>query len=132
MSISNRDYWVEVKSIAAQIAEEAVGQVKEGTECLGCDEQELKEAAEEIINDTLLHETIDGHEWVIYYSYNLDVIQHSSNDEAYQEIYNDSDAGQFLADGGLNSLHSMIAFWALYADVQDYIDDALDSELDED
>ena len=47
----------------------------------GSDYENDKEEAEEYINDTLLHETIDGHQWVIYYAYNLDIIKYSGNAE---------------------------------------------------
>ena len=128
MSISNRDYWVEVRSIAAGITEEAVEQAKDNDPDL--EQDELKEAAQEIINDTLLHETIDGHEWIIYTAYHLAILQHSPNIDYM--VDNLGGADDVLKRSGVDGLHLAMAFWALYADVQDYIDDALDSEIDED
>ena len=124
MSISNTDYWVEVRSIAATIAEEAVEQAKDKPDL---EQDELKEAAEDIINDTLLHETIDGHEWIIYTAYHLPILQWTDN--ADYMVDNLGGADDVLKSSGVDGLHLAMAFWALYADVQDYIDDALDSEL---
>ena len=75
-----------------------------------------RDEAEELINDSLLRETIDGHEWIIYYSYNLDVIQHSDNEDYMIDNFGIDEAGFILKDKGLSGLHSAIAFWALYAD----------------
>ena len=128
MSISNRDYWVEVRSIAAGIAEEAVEQAKDNDPDL--EQDDVKEAAEEIINDTLLHETIDGHEWIIYTAYHLPILQWTDN--ADYMVDNLGGADDVLKSSGVDGLHQALAFWALYADVQECIDDALDSELGED
>ena len=56
--ITSTQYWNEVSALAQMIAEEAMQQS-------GNDRSE----AEELINDTLLHETIDGHQWIIYNAY---------------------------------------------------------------
>ena len=128
MNITKTDYIKEIEGIAASIACEAVQSVKVDNPDI--EQDEIKEAAQELINDSLLHETIDGHEWIIYTAYNLDVIQYSRNDEYYKEIYSDRDAGEMLANGGLDSVHTMIAFWAMYADVQGELDSALDVEID--
>lgn len=127
--ITQTEYIKEIEGIAANITCEAVQIVKADNPDI--EQDEIKEAAQELINDSLLHETIDGHEWIIYTAYNLDIIQHSQNDEYYKDIYSNEDAGKFLADKGIDSLHSMIAFWVMYADVRDELDNALDVEIDE-
>ena len=111
--MNNTEYWKEINNIAETIAEEAMEQS-------GNDTTEAKE----IINDSLLHETIDGHQWVIYYSYNLDVLKHSDNEEYM--IDNLGGASEVLDSSGLNGLHSALAYWAMYADVQEIIRDKLD------
>jgi len=85
-----------------------------------------REEAEELINDSLLHETVDSHQWVIYYAYNLDVIKYSDNDGYMEQNFGTEEAGVILADKGLSGLHSAIAFWCMYADVQEQLEIAFD------
>jgi len=112
--MNNQEYWNEVNAIADIIACESMQE---------CDND--REAAEELINDSRLHETIDGHQWVIYYSYNLDVIKHSDNADYYADNFGAESLASSL-ESGLDTLHCHIAFWALYADVQELISDKLD------
>lgn len=115
-NITSSQYWIEVQSIANSIATEAM-------QSCGND----RDNAEELINDSLLHETIDGHEWIICNDYNLDVIQHSDNEDYYIDEFGSDDAGVTLKNGGLSGLHTAVAFWAMYADVQNLISDELDT-----
>ena len=122
-NITSSQYWNEVQSLAVSIAEDAMSQ---------CDND--RSEAEEMINDSMLHETIDGHQWIIYYAYNLDVYQYSDNSDYYIENFGSDDAAHVLKENGLNGLHQALAFWSLYADVQDKIGKALDgveSNVDE-
>ena len=114
-NITSSQYWNEIQSLAVSIAEEAMAQ---------CDNN--RDEAEELINDSLLHETIDGHQWVIYYAYNLDVYQHSDNPDYYIDNFGGDAAAYVLKEKGLDGLHNVLAFWSLYADVQDKIDEVLD------
>ena len=114
-NITSSQYGNEIQSLAVSIAEDAMSQ---------CDNN--REEAEELINDSLLHETIDGHQWVIYYAYNLDVYQHSNNPDYYIDNFGGDDAAFVLKEKGLDGLHNVLAFWSLYADVQDKIEEALD------
>lgn len=57
------EYSKEVSALAEAIAKEAVEYNRD-------------------VSD-VLHETIDGHRWVIYTAYHFDVLQHSPNDGAY-------------------------------------------------
>ena len=109
------EYIEEIKGIAANLVCEAM-QTSDND----------REEAEELINDSFLHETIDGHQWVIYYSYNNDVIENSQNDEYYREIYDNESIGQIVADKGLDDLKTVIAYWAMYADVQEELEAAFD------
>ena len=115
-NITRSQYWIEVEALANSIATEAMQ---------SCDND--REGAEEMINDSLLHETIDGHEWIINNAYNLDVIQHSDNTDYYIDEFGSESAGEELKNGGLSGLHTAIAFWALYADVQNMISEELDT-----
>ena len=114
-NITSAQYWNEIQSLAVSIAEDAMSY---------CDNN--REEAEELINDSLLHETIDGHQWIIYYAYNLDVYQYSDNSDYYIDNFGGDDATYVLKEKGLDGLHQALAFWALYADVQDKIGEALD------
>lgn len=114
-NITSTQYWNEVQSMAVSIAEDAMSH---------CDNN--RDEAEELINDSLLFETIGGHQWVIYYAYNLDVYQYSNNSDYYIDNFGGDDAALILKKRGLGSLHQALAFWALYADVQDKISEALD------
>ena len=114
-NITSSQYWNEIQSLAVSIAEDAMA---------SCDNN--REEAEELINDSLLFETIDGHQWVIYYAYNLDVYQHSNNPDYYIDNFGGDDAAYVLKEKGIDGLHQVLAFWALYADVQEKIGEALD------
>ena len=122
-NITSSQYWNEVQSLAVSIVEDAM---------LHCDNN--REEAEELINDSLLHKTIDRHQLVIYYAYNLDVYQYSGNSDYYIDNFGWDDAAYILKEKGLDGLHQALAFWSLYADVQDKIGEALDgveSNIDE-
>ena len=115
MTISNSEYWKEINAIAQSIAEEAMEQSEHD-----------REEAEELINDSLLHETIDSHQWVIYCAYNLSVLQNSDNAEYMIDNFGSDQTGEILKQSGLRGLHSALAFWAMHADVQELINDKLD------
>ena len=112
MNITRSEYWTEVNALAVSIVEEAMRY-----------NDNDPEAAEAAINDRIsglaLHETIDGHQWIIYCAYNLDVLQHSDNDEYFE--FNIGGADEILRDGGIGQLHTVMAFYALYADVHEAI-----------
>lgn len=116
MNITAQEYWREVNELADSIACEAMQQADNN-----------REQAEELVNDSLLHEMIDGHQWVIYSGYNLDVLQYSDNDEYMVDNFGGDELVHVLKEQGLSGLHNALAFWALYADVQDKISEALDS-----
>lgn len=111
-----QEYWTEVRELADSIACEAMQ-----------DNDNDRDAAMDDIYDSRLHETIDGHQWIIYYSYNLDVIKHSDNEDYYSDNFGCDSLAASLEQGGLDTLHCHIAFWALYADVSDRIEMALDA-----
>jgi len=68
-----------------------------------------------------LHELIDGHSWVIYYSYNAGVLAHSSNPDAYQSVYDNESLGELVKEQGVNSLNRTMAYFAMFDDVFDAI-----------
>lgn len=110
MSITYNEYWKEVSATAECILKESLA-----------DNDNNLEQAQEEINDSRLHETIDGHQWIIYTTYNLSVILHSTNCDYYIDNFGKEAAGESL-ESGVDVLHLHIAFWAFYADVQEKLE----------
>lgn len=115
--LTQTEYFEEINSIAADLVQRAMEE-----------NDNDRDQAEEAINDHMLHEDIDGHQWVIYYAYNLDVIQCSRNEDYFES--NIGGADDVLAEGGIDRLHTVMAFYAMYADVQEQLDSAFE-ELEE-
>lgn len=115
-NITSSQYWKEVQALATQIAQDAMQQTDND-----------RDDAEELINDSLMHETIGAHQWIIYNAYNLDIYQHSENADYYIDNFGADDAAHVLREKGLNGLHQSLAFWAFYADVREKINEALDA-----
>ena len=103
--MNNTEYWKEVNETAENI-------ISESTEYFEGD----YDSPEEYINDTLLHETIDGHEWIIYSHNHLPILEHSPNDQYMVDNIGGLDES---LKSGLDTLHCHLAFWAFYADVQE-------------
>ena len=118
--LSRSQYYEEIRSIADNLAAEALA-----------DNEWDRSKAENDINDSRLHETIDGHQWVIYTAYNLDVIRHSDSSDAYVDNFGGDDAGKVLKDRGISGLHAVMAYCAMEQDVQNVLSDALDDALEE-
>jgi hypothetical protein len=100
--ITEREYWSEVKAIQKNLLDEYK---QEGADT----------DPNEWVNDRM-HETIDGHQWIIYTYYNTQVLTHSKNDDAYFEEF-----GPLEATGFSDAVAKM-AYAALYADVMDDFD----------
>ena len=100
-----KEVWLATKSLAREAMEQTDGD---------------REVAEDLINDSMLHEYVDGHQWIIYNGYNLDVIKFSDNADYYVDNFGADCAGT----NGLSG--TAIAFWCMYADIADRISDALD------
>jgi len=114
-----QEYYSEVNAIAEALVAEAMAE----------HDNDAEQAMEDI-NDSRLHETVDGHQWIIYYNYNLSIIEHSGNcDYVIDNIGIDS-AGEALKNGGINGLHQAVAYWALYADVYELLQDKMDEYVD--
>ena len=112
-NLTQTEYNTEIKSIAENLVQDAMSE--------GATD---KEGAEEVIQDRLL-QTIDGAEWIIYYSYNADVIRFSDNADAYQGVYSNEDVGAMIAEKGLDDFGTVRAFWAMYQDVSEQLEQAL-------
>lgn len=64
-----------------------------------------------------LHQTIDGHQWIIYTHYNSQVLTHSDNRDAAWEI-----GGETPQADSYGQLMAVLAFYAMSQDVQDHMD----------
>lgn len=117
--LSYNIYYNQIQTLAKDIVLEALDQ---------CDN--YSEQALELINDSLLHEWIDGHEWIIYNAYHLPILQHSSNAEYMVDNLGEEEAASTLKERGLSGLHCALVFWAMYADIQDILSDTLEDIID--
>lgn len=118
--MKKQDYCFEVAAIAEALVAEALNQ---------CDNDEYQ--AMELINDSLLHEWIDGHVWIIYNAYHLPILQHSSNAEYMVDNLGADCVAYELKEGGLSRLHCALAYWALYADVVELLQDAMEEAAEQ-
>lgn len=126
--MTSTEYWVEVKSCARTLIEETFEWMDDKSEMT---RDEIREAVMDDINDSKLHELVDGHQWVIYNAYNLDIIQHSNNPDYMTDNFGNDQAGHILSSDGLDSLHTAIAFWAFYADISEELWEIHEDVLDE-
>jgi hypothetical protein len=94
------------------LAEEADG-IARTSLAEGNSESDAEEARE-----TWLHETIDGHQWVIYTYYNFFVLAHSENDSAFTDEFGTEGV---VRDGNIN--WAALAYMALLADVRERLSD---------
>ena len=116
--MNEREYWDEVRSLAAGMVEEIRAEAKEND----WDEDQAREAMNE-----RAWETIDGHQWVIYTHYNYDVLRFSPNDGYSIEEFGSEG---IVDDSGLRT--DKLAFGALYADVMEELpSEVLTVEADE-
>ena len=106
MSISYQEYREEVRSIADNVIEEA--------NVYGQDVYDVVNA------------TVDGHQWVIYYAYNDDVVQHSDYEDAWEDCYCAEDIGQLVIEQGMTGARSVQAYFALLQDVLVEVADRLE------
>ena len=120
--MNNYEYYKEINEIAENLVSEVAEEIKADHDI--CD---LDDAISDIIFDSRLHETIDGHQWVIYYAYHQDVLHHSSNTEY------GLDEGLIVWNSGESSygeLTTALTYWAMYADVSELISDKIEEYVD--
>jgi len=104
-NVTYSEYWQQINSMAEDIIEEA------------------KEYGQDLYD--VVHETVDGHQWVIYYSCNDDVLRHAGNSDAWEEFYSPEDIGRLVADQGMDGARAAQAFFAMLQDVHETIHDLL-------
>ena len=116
--ITSSHYYQECQSIADSIAKECIEE-SEGN----------RSDAEDLVHDKL-HEAIDGHQWVIYYHGNEAILSITSNEDAWEECYSAEDIGRTVIEKGMRGARTVQAFFAMEADVREYLDEAMDEALE--
>ena len=110
LEFSEQEYNKEVNDLAYDLYDEALEQ-----------NDNDHESAMDAISDNLLHELVDGHQWIIYTFSNELVARFSDNDEAYLDCYDNESIGQLVSDKGLDAVKPIIAYFAMYQDIFDSI-----------
>ena len=100
-SFSNQEYWDAVN----HIAEECINEVFE----FGTD---LYDA---------VHQSLDGHQFIIYYAHHDAVIKHSANSDCWEYWLSREDIAQLVVDQGIDGARSDQAFFAMFEDVNDAV-----------
>lgn len=102
--MNTHDYWTEIASIVEQVKADTLGR---GFTWDGDAEDYA---------DQRLTEVIDGHEFCIYCSTALEVLQHTDHQDNMLDCLGEESAVQVLRGGGLGGLHCAMAVWAMVAD----------------
>jgi len=112
LEFTSTEYHREINDLAYDIYHEALDQ-----------NDNDHDLAVEAIHDHLLHELVDGHQWIIYtYSSEL-VEQFSDNADAYQDCYDNESLGALVSEKGIDSLKAIIAYFAMYQDISDRLNE---------
>jgi hypothetical protein len=101
--MTRNEYWDEIRSIRENLLDE------------WRDERgDTKDDPQDWLYERL-NQTIDGHQWIIYYSYNIDVLRFTDNRDAYYD-----QMGEWpTSDTGLQGMLAAIAYQSMYQDVMD-------------
>lgn len=78
--------------------------------------------------EEILDQAVYGHQWVIYYSYNDDVIKVASNPDAWEAMYSREDVGSLVVEKGMSGARTDQAFFAMMEDVNNYRYDTMRDE----
>jgi hypothetical protein len=112
LEFTSIEYHREIKDLADSLYTEALDQ-----------NDNDHDLAVEAIHDQLLHELVDGHQWVIY-TYSSELVERfSDNTEAFKDVYDNESIGALVADQGLDAVKPIIAYFAMYQDVSDRLND---------
>jgi len=108
--LSYNEYWKEINSLAETIVEECISDT--GMDPADLDMDSLEDCAYERI-----WETVDGHQWIIYYAYNPDVIKHSANEGAHEDM----GGSELFAGKSYNEIGTIVAFYAMESDLSNAV-----------
>lgn len=104
--ITAKQYWFEIKTICDDAIEAYHEEHEEKAKPAYPDEWVLDR----------LHETIDGHQWVIYTHYNPQVLTHSENQDAAWDTF------EPVQKDSYGELMAFLAYCSMEADVLSRID----------
>ena len=110
LDFNSNQYHAEISDLASDLYDEALEQ-----------NDNDHESAMDAIQDRMLHELVDGHQWVIYTYSNELIARFSNNAEAYRECYDNESIGQIVTDKGLEGMKPIIAYFAMHQDISDEI-----------
>lgn len=65
-----------------------------------------------------IHELIEGNHYVIYYSANIEVLQASNNEDAFED-----QGGELDTSKGWRSILTQVAYFAMWQDVMDKLEE---------
>ena len=112
LEFTSAEYYREISDLADDLYSEALEQ-----------NDNDHDLAVEAIHDHLLHELVDGHQWVIYTYSNELVERFSDNAEAFKDCYDNESIGALVVDRGLEALKPIIAYFAMYQDISDRLNE---------
>lgn len=113
-NLTNQEYWTEVNATANYVIELTI-------ESLQCDDEDVTiDNIQDRINDCILHQQIDSHQYAIYNAYHLPILQYSDNAEYMIDNFG-GESVEHAMKQGVSSLFAAMAFWAFYADVSDLL-----------
>ena len=102
--MTRKEYWDEIQTIGQDAIEEGWAQASADDDAP--DEEAIRE---------YVQQTVDGHQWIIYYGYPEDVLRFTNNKDAYIDAF-----GRIEADNTNEALAKM-AYMAMEQDVNDFI-----------
>lgn len=114
-TITYQSYWKEIGEQVDEAIKDAMGDDER-------DKDTIREAC-----DTWLHESIDGHQWIIYNHYHADVLKFSDHEDAAEEI---GGLDGTLKEKGVSGLMAVLAFCAMKEDCMVRLDDAIDAAIE--
>lgn len=114
--ITQQSYNKKIKDLAYDLAHELL------------EEYGDREEAEENAYDRI-HETVDGHQWVIY-TYKAGLVSDlSDNAEAWLDCYDGDSIANIIKEQGMDGLKPIIAYFAMTQDISEAMKDAFDWAL---
>ncbi len=100
-TLTEQSYYEEIRNIADNLAQETGGDTDVASE--------------------RVHETVDGHQWIIYTHYNAQVLHCSRNEGAYFDAYGPLEGCESYSDVTVK-----LAFAAMCQDVHEELEDAIE------
>lgn len=112
LEFTSTEYYREISDLADSLYSEALEQNNND-----------HDMAVYAIHDHLLNELVDGHQWVIY-TYSSELVERfSDNGEAFMDVYDNESVGAIVADQGLDAIKPIIAYFAMYQDISDRLNE---------